>query len=145
MLTATRPAPVRKHARVSAITTEQLSKRYGNTLALDGLDLAIEPGEVFGYLGPNGAGKTTTICLLLGLHRPTAGRAQLFGIDAWGDPGAAHRRVACVAGEPYLWPSLAAAETFAFLASVRGGTDVAYRDALVERFALDQNKKVRAL
>jgi polyether ionophore transport system ATP-binding protein len=129
----------------TAIDTEGLTKRYGETLALDTLGLEVAPGEVYGYLGPNGAGKTTTIRLLLGLHRPTAGRAQLFGIDAWGDPVAAHRRVAYVAGEPYLWPSLTAAETFAFLASVRGGTDVAYRDALVERFALDQNKKVRAL
>ncbi len=129
----------------TAIDTEGLTKRYGETLALDTLDLEVMPGEVYGYLGPNGAGKTTTIRLLLGLHRPTAGRSQLFGIDAWRDPVAAHRRVAYVAGEPYLWPSLTAAETFAFLASVRGGTDVAYRDSLVERFALDQNKKVRAL
>ena len=58
---------------------------------------------------------------------------------------AAHRRVAYVAGEPYLWPSLTGAETFEFLARVRGGTDVAYRDALVERFQLDTAKKVRAL
>ena len=55
----------------SAIPTEALTKRYGETLALDGLDLDVEPGEVYGYLGPNGAGKTTTIRLLLGLHRPT--------------------------------------------------------------------------
>jgi ABC-2 type transport system ATP-binding protein len=129
----------------TAIATEGLTKRYGETLALDTLDLDVVPGEVYGYLGPNGAGKTTTIRLLLGLHRPTAGRAQLFGIDAWREPVAAHRRVAYVAGEPYLWPSLTSAETFEFLARVRGSTDVAYRDALVERFALDTSKKVRAL
>jgi ABC-2 type transport system ATP-binding protein len=58
---------------------------------------------------------------------------------------AAHRRVAYVAGEPYLWPSLTGAETFELLARVRGATDVAYRDALVERFKLDVSKKVRAL
>ena len=58
----------------------------------------VAAGEVYGYLGPNGAGKTTTIRLLLGLHRPTAGRAELFGIDAWHEPVAAHRRVAYVAG-----------------------------------------------
>ncbi len=81
---------------MAAIRTEGLSKRYGDTLALDSLDLSVQEGEVYGYLGPNGAGKTTTIRLLLGLHRPSAGRAELFGIDAWRDPVSAHRRVAYV-------------------------------------------------
>jgi ABC-2 type transport system ATP-binding protein len=129
----------------TALLTDGLTKRYGETLALDALDLQVATGEVYGYLGPNGAGKTTTIRLLLGLHRPTSGRAELFGLDAWNDPVDAHRRVAYVAGEPYLWPSLTSAETFEFLARVRGGTDVAYRDVLVDRFALDTSKKVRAL
>jgi len=130
---------------MDAIRTGQLSKRYGDTLALDELDLTVHEGEVYGYLGPNGAGKTTTIRLLLGLHRPSGGRAELFGIDAWRDPVAAHRRVAYVAGEPFLWPSLTSAETFAFLARLHGGTDVAYRDELVQRFQLDTRKKIRAL
>jgi ABC-2 type transport system ATP-binding protein len=130
---------------MSAIRTEGLSKRYGDTLALAELDLDVHEGEVYGYLGPNGAGKTTTIRLLLGLHRPTSGRAQLFGIDAWDDPVTAHRRVAYVAGEPFLWPSMTAGETLEFVARLHGGTDVAYRDELVERFQLDTHKKVRAL
>jgi len=129
----------------AAILTEALGKRYGETAALDALHLEVATGEVYGYLGPNGAGKTTTIRLLLGLHRPTAGRAELFGIDAWRDPVAAHRHVAYVAGEPFLWPSLTSAETFEFLARLRGGMDVSYRDALIERFKLDVDKKVRAL
>jgi ABC-2 type transport system ATP-binding protein len=130
---------------VTAIRTEGLSKRYGETLALDSLDLEVSRGEVYGYLGPNGSGKTTTIRLLLGLHRPSAGRSFLFGTDAWHDPVEAHRRVAYVAGEPFLWPSLTSAETFAFLARLHGSTDTAYRDELVERFQLDVSKKVRAL
>ncbi|HTB70023.1 MAG TPA: ABC transporter ATP-binding protein, partial [Solirubrobacteraceae bacterium] len=129
----------------AAIRTHELSKSYGQTRALQALELAIAPGEVYGYLGPNGSGKTTTIRLLLGLHRPSAGRAELFGIDAWRDPVAAHRRVAYVAGEPFLWPALTSAETFAFLAKLRGGADVAYRDVLIERFQLEADKKVRAL
>ena len=128
-----------------AIRTEGLSKRYGDTLALDALDLAVEPGEVYGYLGPNGAGKTTTIRLLLGLHRPTSGRAFLFDVDAWADPVEAHRRVAYVAGEPFLWPALTGAETMAYLAKLHGSTDEAYRKTLVERFQLDTEKRVRAL
>ena len=128
-----------------AIRTEGLSKRYGDAVALDALELTIAAGEVYGYLGPNGAGKTTTIRLLLGLLRPSAGRAELFGIDAWRDPVEAHRRVAFVAAEPHLWPSLTGAETLEFLSRVRGGTDAVYRDELIARFQLDRDKKVRAL
>ncbi|HMD51143.1 MAG TPA: ABC transporter ATP-binding protein [Solirubrobacteraceae bacterium] len=130
---------------MSAIHTEQLSKRYGETLALDRLDLAVQEGEVYGYLGPNGSGKTTTIRLLLGLHRPSGGRAELFGVDAWRDPVLAHRRVAYVAGEPFLWPAMTSEETFEFLAHVHGATDTSYRAVLVERFQLDTRKKIRAL
>ena len=128
-----------------AVRIERLTKRYGPTLALDALDLTVAEGEVYGYLGPNGAGKTTTIRLLLGLHRPTGGRAELFGVDAWRDPVRAHRRVAYVSGEPFLWPSLTGAETLEFLARLHGGTDVSYREVLVRRFQLDTRKKVRAL
>jgi ABC-2 type transport system ATP-binding protein len=130
---------------LAAIRTEGLTKRYGTTLALDSLDLCIRTGEVYGYLGPNGAGKTTTVRLLLGLHRPTSGGATLFGTDAWASPVTAHQRVAFVAGEPALWPSLTAGETLAFLAHLRGAVDTVYRDQLVERFELDTRKKVRAL
>lgn len=128
-----------------AIRTEGLTKRYGDTLALDSLDLSVRAGEIYGYLGPNGAGKTTTIRLLLGLHRPTHGIARLFGVDAWGDPVEAHRRVAYVPGEPFLWPSLTGAETLEFLARLHGGVDEGYRAQLVARFDLDTAKKVRAL
>jgi ABC-2 type transport system ATP-binding protein len=130
---------------MTAISTFGLSKRYGETLALDGLELEVTEGEVYGYLGPNGSGKTTTIRLLLGLHRPTSGRAELFGVSAWNDPVNAHRRVAYVAGEPFLWPSLTSAETFELLAQLRGGIDVDYQRRLVERFQLDTRKKIRAL
>jgi ABC-2 type transport system ATP-binding protein len=128
-----------------AIRAEGLTKRYGATVALDRLELAVPPGEVYGYLGPNGAGKTTTIRLLLGLHRASEGRAALFGLDAWHDAVEAHRRVAFVAGEPFLWPGLTSAETFRFLARLHGGVDEAYRDLLVQRFQVEPDKKVRAL
>jgi ABC-2 type transport system ATP-binding protein len=128
-----------------AIRTEGLTKRYGSTLALDELDLNVTEGEVYGYLGPNGSGKTTTIRLLLGLHRPSGGRAELFGIDAWGDAVRAHERVAYVPGEPFLWPSMTSAETLEFLERLHGDTDIPYRARLVERFQLDTSKKVRAL
>ncbi|HUK95094.1 MAG TPA: ABC transporter ATP-binding protein [Gaiellaceae bacterium] len=130
---------------MSAILAEKLTKRYGETLALDALDLDVQLGETYGYLGPNGAGKTTTIRLLLGLHRPSSGRALLFGVDAWRDPVTAHGRTAYVAGEPFLWPSLTSAETFEYLSRLHGSVDAAYRDTLVQRFQLDTAKRVRAL
>jgi ABC-2 type transport system ATP-binding protein len=56
-------------------------KRYGDLVAVDRVDLTVEPGDVYGFLGPNGAGKTTTLRMLLGLIRPSAGRVRLFGRD----------------------------------------------------------------
>ena len=127
-----------------AIRTQGLSKRYGATDALRDLDLELAQGEVVGYLGPNGAGKTTTIRLLLGLIRPTGGRAEIFGLDCQSRAVAAHRRLAYVAGEANLWPSLTGGETLHLLGRVQGRVDAAYRDELIERFALDPSKKVRA-
>jgi ABC-2 type transport system ATP-binding protein len=128
-----------------AIRVQGLSKRFGNLEALAPLDLEVGTGEVFGYLGPNGAGKTTTIRLLLGLLRPTAGRAEVFGLDAQHETVAAHRRLAYVAGETSLWPSLTGAETLHLLGRVQGRVDLAYRDQLIQRFDFDPSKKVRSL
>ena len=129
----------------AAVATEGLSKRYGSTVALDSLNLEIRSGETFGYLGPNGAGKTTTIRLLLGLARPSSGKATIFGLDCQRQKVAAHRLLATVPGDVSLWPSLTGAETLELLGRVHGEVDVAYRDELVERFGLDPSIKVRAL
>jgi len=128
----------------TALRTEGLTKHFGDVVALDHLDLEVAQGEVVGYLGPNGAGNTTTIRLLLGLSRPTAGRAEIFGLDCQREPVQTHRRLAFVAGEASLWPSLTGAETLALLGRVHGQVDEAYRDELIERFDLDPTKKVRA-
>ncbi|HEY5155532.1 MAG TPA: ABC transporter ATP-binding protein [Acidimicrobiales bacterium] len=126
------------------IRTQQLTKRYGSTTALDSLDLEIEQAEVFGYLGPNGAGKSTTMALLLALIRPTSGSAQIFGLDVWRDAPAIHRRLAYVPSEANLWPSLTGAEALRFLGSIHGSVDAGYRDELVDRFELTPDKKIRA-
>ena len=127
-----------------AIRAEGLSKRFGNVEALSSLQLEVAQGEVLGYLGPNGAGKTTTIRLLLGFLRPTAGRAEIFGRDVQRETIAAHRRLAYVAGETNLWPSLTGEETLHLLGKVQGRVDPGYRDELIERFAFDPSKKVRS-
>lgn len=126
-----------------AIRTESLTKRYGRVQALDGLDLSVPAGEVFGFLGPNGAGKSTTIRLLLGLARPTAGRAWILGTDA-GDVATTHQHLAYVPADVALWPQLTGAEMLELLGRTGPGTDRAYRDELVERFDLDLSKPGRA-
>jgi ABC-2 type transport system ATP-binding protein len=128
----------------TAVRTELLTKRYGAVAALKDLNLEIAEGEVFGYLGPNGAGKTTTLRLLLGLARPSAGRAEIFGLDCQSQSVEVHRRLAYVPGETNLWPSLTGAETLHLLGRVHGRVDIAYRDELISRFDLDASKKVRA-
>jgi ABC-2 type transport system ATP-binding protein len=128
----------------AVVRARGLSKDFGAVHALRDLDLEIAEGEIFGYLGPNGAGKTTTIRLLLGLTRPTAGRAEIFGLDCQRQAVEAHRRLAYVAGEANLWPSLTGTETLHLLGRVQGQVDTAYRDELIARFDLDPGKKVRA-
>ena len=128
----------------ATIRTEQLTKRYGSTTALDALDLEIEEGEVFGYLGPNGAGKSTTIALLLGLIRPTSGGARIFDLDVWRDAPAIHRRLAYVPSDSNLWPSLTGEEALRFLGRIHGSVDEAYRTELISRYELVVDKKVRA-
>ena len=126
-----------------AVRTWALTKQYGSTVALDHLDLEVRRGEVLGYLGPNGAGKSTTIGLLLGLIRPSEGRAEIFGVDPWRDGRAAHRLLAYVPSEANLWPSLTGRETLDLLASVHGSVDRDYRTELIERFELALDKRAR--
>ncbi|HXP21813.1 MAG TPA: ABC transporter ATP-binding protein [Streptosporangiaceae bacterium] len=125
------------------LRAENLTKHFGSVVALEGLELEMQAGEVLGYLGPNGAGKTTTIRLLLGLIGPTAGSARIFGMDVQDDKVAVHARVSYVPGEATLWPSLTGAETLHLLARMHGATDVGYRDELVQRFDFDPSRKVR--
>jgi ABC-2 type transport system ATP-binding protein len=128
----------------TAIRSEGLTKRYGDVVALDHLDLEVARGEVVGFLGPNGAGKTTTIRLLLGLIHPTEGRSEVFGLDCQRQPVETHRRLAFVPGEANLWPSLTGAETLHLLGRVQGQVDESYREELTARFDLDPTKKIRA-
>ncbi|MGF1599428.1 MAG: ABC transporter ATP-binding protein [Acidimicrobiales bacterium] len=118
-------------------------KRFGATVALDGLDLTLRQGEILGFLGPNGAGKTTTTRALLGQIRLTAGTAHVFGRDAWSDAVAIHRRLASVPGDVALWPGLTGGECIDVLTRLHGGADPAVRAQLLERFELDPTKRSR--
>ena len=114
-----------------------------STVALDGLDLEVQTGQVHGFLGPNGAGKSTTIRILLGLVRADAGSVTLLGGDPWHDVETLHRRLAYVPGDVTLWPNLTGGEVIDLLGRLRGNLDVRRRDTLIERFELDPTKKGR--
>ncbi len=125
-----------------ALEAVRLSKHFGPTKAVEGLNLAVDAGEVVGFLGPNGAGKTTTLRLLLGLLHPTSGTASILGHRAGSTQ--ARRAVAYVPGEVALWPQLTGLEVITLLGSLHGEVDEAYRDDLVARFDLDPAKRIRA-
>ena len=111
-----------------------LTKRYGDQLALDGLNLSVAAGETLCLLGANGAGKTTTLNLFLGFTTPTAGTAVVDGQVVADDPAAARARLGYVAEVVSLYPSLSGAENLQFFASLAGvEVDQARRDAILSR------------
>lgn len=128
----------------AAIEAAGLAKRFGRTLALDGLELTVPQGSVHGFLGPNGAGKSTTIRILLGMLRADGGSATVLGGDPWRDAVALHRRLAYVPGDMSLWPNLTGGQAIDIIASLRGDRDAARIAHFTERFDLDPSKKARS-
>lgn len=111
-----------------------LTKRYGDDLALDGLNLKVAAGEIVCLLGANGAGKTTTLNLFLGFTSPTAGAAVVAGQVVADDPAAARARLGYVAEVVSLYPALSGAENLDFFSSLAGVTaDPVQRDAILAR------------
>ncbi|MDR2109000.1 MAG: ABC transporter ATP-binding protein [Coriobacteriales bacterium] len=105
---------------MSVIEISGLRKHFGRTQALDGVQLSVEPGEVYGFIGPNGAGKSTTIRALLGIIKADEGTARIFGRDCWRDAVEIHRRVAYVPGDVNLWPNLSGGEVIDLFLRLRG-------------------------
>ncbi len=134
--------------KIPAIETNDLTMIYrgGRTakLALDHLNLTIQPGEIFGYLGPNGAGKTTTIRLLLDLIRPVSGHAMIMGLDTRKDSVEIHRRIGFLPGELALWDNLTGQQVIRYVGRVRGKLDISYVNSLAERLEFEMNVRVRS-
>ena len=128
---------------MSVVSINNLSKNFGKFQALNGVNLEIGEGEVYGYIGPNGAGKTTTIRCLLGILQASGGNVKVFGKDAWKDAVEIHKRIAYVPGDVNLWSNLTGGEVIDLFTRLRKGANKSRRDELIERFELDPKKKCR--
>ena len=127
---------------VPAIETRGLTKHYGSVEALTDLDLEVRAGEVFGFLGPNGAGKTTTIRTLLDEIRPTAGSAEVLGMDTHSHSVEIRSGIGYVPGDLAMYPNLTGRDTLTYFANLRGGVDWDYVGQLAERLDAELDKKV---
>ena len=102
------------------IEVENLSKRYGPTLAVSGVNFSVQPGEVLGFLGPNGAGKTTTMRVITGFFPPTEGKVRVAGYDVVDEPLEAKRHIGYLPEMPPVYPDMTVAEYLTFVARIKG-------------------------
>ncbi|CAN7531189.1 ABC transporter ATP-binding protein [Peribacillus frigoritolerans] len=126
---------------MSVLKTTDLTKKFGKFTALNGVNIEVNKGEVFGFIGPNGAGKSTTIRVLLGILKATDGEAKIFGKDAWKDAVEIHKRIAYVPGDVNLWPNLTGGEVIDLFVELRGTNNKSRREELIKKFDLDPSKK----
>lgn len=129
----------------SVIAAEQLSKRYGRRVGIDGVQLNVAEGQIFGFLGPNGAGKTTTIRLLLGLVHPSAGHARVFGLDCWQHSHRIKRDVGYLPGDLRLYSWMTTAKALRVFGRIRGQDLRRAGSELAERFQLELNLLVHKM
>ena len=128
----------------AAIRTVGLTKFYGSNRGIEDVDLAVRPGEIFGFLGPNGAGKSTTIRVLLDLIRPTSGSAQVFGLDSKRNSVEIRKRLGNLPGDASMYETLKGADVLKLLGSFRGPGGTRRMAELAERLDLDLDRAARA-
>lgn len=126
---------------IGVIRAEGLGRRFQDVVGVDGLDLEVRRGEVFGLLGPNGAGKTTTLRLLSGIMRPTSGRVQVLGVDVVHDPERAKSRIGYVTQAAGLYGDLTVDEHLQFYASLYGAADPPFIEGLLARYGFSGLRK----
>ncbi|WP_438008032.1 ABC transporter ATP-binding protein [Sorangium sp. So ce321] len=123
-----------------ALLAERLVKRYGDFTAVEGVDLAVHPGEIVGLLGPNGAGKTTTLRMLAGILSPTGGRVAIGGVDLAARPLEAKQRIGFLSGDTQLYQRLTPREVLRYFGRLYGMKEPALSrriDALVADLEMD--------
>ncbi|WP_307807535.1 ABC transporter ATP-binding protein [Naasia sp. SYSU D00948] len=118
--TPKRPAAPTRELGEVVLSIEGLTKRFGQTVAVDDLNLQVRQGSFYGIVGPNGAGKTTTLSMLTGLLRPDAGRVTVHGIDVWGDPVRAKRAIGVLPDALRLFDRLTGAQLLYYAGTLRG-------------------------
>jgi ABC-2 type transport system ATP-binding protein len=111
------------------IRITKLTKRYGSFTAVNGIDLTVPRGELFGFLGPNGAGKTTTLRMIAGILQPTSGTVEIADIDIARDPVGAKSRMGFIPDRPFIYEKLTGAEFLRFVAGLYGqeGSQIEHR------------------
>ena len=130
---------------MSVITLDKLTKYYGRRVGVDGLSLSVPEGTLFGFLGPNGAGKTTTIRVLLGLLRPTSGRASVFGQPCWERSAVIKADVGYLPGDLRLYPWLTCRSALELFGAIRRRDLTKAGLALAETFSLEPDVRVRSM
>jgi ABC-2 type transport system ATP-binding protein len=121
------------------IELKNLTKRYGNTLAVNNLNLSVSKGEIYGFIGPNGAGKTTTIRIMGGVLAPTEGIVVIDGINMAADPESVKRRIGFIPDRPFIYEKLTGMEFMRFSADLYGVDERLFVDkaqALLKKFAI---------
>jgi len=127
---------------MNIIETKNLTKYYGKTLGIKGLDLDVSEGEIFGFIGPNGAGKSTTIRLLLDFIRPTQGFAKIFGKDIHRHSLELKQDIGYLPGEIFLPENLSGKTCIEYFRSFKENFDPKYLKELKSRFDFDGRKKI---
>ncbi len=130
---------------MEAIAAKGLTKYYGKTRGIEGLDLSVEEGEFFGFIGPNGAGKSTTIRTLLGLITPNRGNAKIFGKDIRTQKTAILRETGYLPSEALFHPGMKVKEVLRLSADLRNKDCSAAAEMLCERLKLDPSRKIDEL
>ncbi|WP_375404888.1 ABC transporter ATP-binding protein [uncultured Amnibacterium sp.] len=134
------PVPDGEDGPETVLDLQGLTKRFGDTTAVDGIDLAVRAGSFYGIVGPNGAGKTTTLSMVTGLLRPDGGRVLVHGIDVWAEPDRAKRAIGVLPDALRLFDRLSGAQLLHYSGVLRGldAATVRQRTAdLVAAFGLE--------